>query len=195
VVIGYHVIFGTYGFWLPNDPRGSWSDFVWSWEIFRFGGKTTKTGTRQSVASAQHDIAIRLEAKKHLKYPPVVLSGEQARAVGRGFAKAVEISQFPVFACSILPEHVHLVLGRCRMDVEKVVRQLKQNATMRLKEENIHPLADFEGPPKPWGESCWKVFLNHEESLRKAIQYVENNPMKEGKKPQHWPFVQSLDGI
>lgn len=25
MVIGYHVIFSTYGFWLPNDPRGSWS--------------------------------------------------------------------------------------------------------------------------------------------------------------------------
>jgi hypothetical protein len=23
-----HVIFGAYGFWLPNDPRGSWSTFV-----------------------------------------------------------------------------------------------------------------------------------------------------------------------
>ena len=22
-VLAYHVIFGAYGFWLPNDPRGS----------------------------------------------------------------------------------------------------------------------------------------------------------------------------
>jgi hypothetical protein len=28
MILGYHVIFGAYGFWLPNDPRGSWSDFV-----------------------------------------------------------------------------------------------------------------------------------------------------------------------
>lgn len=55
MVIGYHVIFGTYGFWLPNDPRGSGSDFVWSEELFRFGGKATKVETRHSVAGVKHD--------------------------------------------------------------------------------------------------------------------------------------------
>jgi len=33
MVRAYHVIFGMYGFWLPNDERGSWSDFVGSWEL------------------------------------------------------------------------------------------------------------------------------------------------------------------
>jgi hypothetical protein len=37
MVLGSHVIFGTYGFWLPNDPRESWSDFVGSWKLAHFG--------------------------------------------------------------------------------------------------------------------------------------------------------------
>ena len=143
----------------------------------------------RSVASDPHDVEKRLEMKKHLKYPPVVFNGEQARAVARGFAKAVEISQHPIYACSVMPKHVHLVFGRCRMDIEVVVRQLKRNATIRLKEENIHPLATFEGQPTPWAESCWKVFLNDEQSLQRAIRYVEKNPVKEGNKPQQWSFV------
>jgi len=28
MVLGYHFIFSAYGFWLPNDPRGSWSDTI-----------------------------------------------------------------------------------------------------------------------------------------------------------------------
>ncbi|MBM4093542.1 MAG: hypothetical protein FJ276_29660, partial [Planctomycetes bacterium] len=36
-VHGFDVIFGASGSWLPNDPRGSWSDFVGSWELWRFG--------------------------------------------------------------------------------------------------------------------------------------------------------------
>ena len=28
MILGAHVIMGLYGFWLPNDPRGSWSEFV-----------------------------------------------------------------------------------------------------------------------------------------------------------------------
>ena len=34
LVIAYHLIYTTYGFWLPNDPRGSWSDFVRCWGLF-----------------------------------------------------------------------------------------------------------------------------------------------------------------
>ena len=36
MVHGYHLILPMYGFWLPNDPRGSWSDYVRSWELARF---------------------------------------------------------------------------------------------------------------------------------------------------------------
>lgn len=123
-----------------------------------------------------------------MKYPPVVFDGYQARATARGFAKAIEISEIPVYACSIMPDHVHLVLGRCRHEIEKVVKQLKQNATIRLKEENIHPEAKT-----PWGASCWKVFLNTENDMRRAIKYVEDNPVKEGKKPQQWSFVRPFE--
>src|ERR1700679_1828107 len=100
MVHAYHVIFGTYGFWLPNDPRGSWSEFVGSWELLRFGCATT-TAVRRSVAYSNHDRALRIEAKKTLKYPPVKFSGVQARAVARGFAQYVERSGIVVLACAI----------------------------------------------------------------------------------------------
>ncbi len=80
MVLAYHVIFGAYGFWLPNDPRGSWSDFVASWELVRFG-KATKTTERRSLAHVAHDRRRRDEAKRALKYPPVLFSGR--RAAGR----------------------------------------------------------------------------------------------------------------
>ncbi len=43
MIVGYHVIFAMYGFWLPNDPRGSWSDFVGSREVHRYGTATKTT--------------------------------------------------------------------------------------------------------------------------------------------------------
>lgn len=55
MILASHVIFGTYGFWLPNDPRGSWSDFVGSWELARFG-RATKVTTRRSLAREPHDV-------------------------------------------------------------------------------------------------------------------------------------------
>src|SRR5207253_10664308 len=85
-VLAYHLIITAYGFWLPNDPRGSWSDFVRAWEVFKFGGPTTKTDERRSVARRTHDLAQRLEAKKHLARNAVEFTGAQALAISRGFA-------------------------------------------------------------------------------------------------------------
>src|SRR5437667_6402550 len=103
MIVGYHVIFGTYGFWLPNDPRGSWSDFVGSWELFRYGA-ATKTSERRSVARRTHNVSARLTAKTALKRPAVQFSGIQARAVGRGFADYGWRSGLEVLACAILPD-------------------------------------------------------------------------------------------
>ncbi len=183
MVIGYHVIFSTYGFWLPNDPRGSWSEFIGKWELLRFG-PATKTNVRKSVARVQHDSARRTAAKAMLRYPPVMLTGIQARAAGRGFTRYVEKSGLKVYACSIMPQHVHMVVGRLSFDVEYAVNQLKGSATRQLRAEKIHP------PSACWVRGHWRVFLNTLHDIERAIQYVERNPEKDGLPPQRWPFVQ-----
>jgi REP element-mobilizing transposase RayT len=192
-VRAYHVIFGAYGFWLPNDPRGSWSDFVRSWELSRAAGRATPVDTRRSVAHAPHDVEARVRAKEALRYPPVVFDGHQALSVANGFARMAAKAPYQVYACSILPEHVHLVLGRHRYSVETMVRLLKAEATTQLITDERHPLARWRQPdgslPSPWGRKRWKVFLDNDEDVVRAIQYVEENPVKEGKRPQRWRFV------
>jgi REP element-mobilizing transposase RayT len=191
MIVAYHVIFSAYGFWLPNDPRGSWSDFVGSWDLFRYGPATKTTETR-SLAYREHDRALRRAAKGALKYPPVRFTGVQARAVARAFAAYVGRSGLVVWACAILPDHVHLVVGRPGMPVERLVIQLKGDATQQLEREGIHPLASFKvgdgRVPKCWGRGQWKVYLDPEDVPR-AIRYVVDNPLKEGKKKQEWSFV------
>lgn len=72
-VLWYHLILTAYGFWLPNDPRGSWSIFVGSWELYKFG-PATKTSEKRSLAREMHDREARLAAKAALKHPPVGLT-------------------------------------------------------------------------------------------------------------------------
>lgn len=198
MVHAYHVIFGTYGFWLPNDPRGSWSDFVGAWELLRFG-EATKTTTCRSVAGKRHDTDLRQRAKHALKYPAVVLSGMQAAAVGRGFAESIRKSRITLWACSILPEHVHLVVARHHFKIEQVVNLLKGEATKRLAAEGLHPLAQFRNRrgaiPTPWAKNAWRVFLDTEADILRSIQYVERNPIKEHKPSQSWPFVTAFRGL
>jgi REP element-mobilizing transposase RayT len=192
MVLAYHAIFTAYGFWLPNDPRGSWSDFVGSWELFRFG-PATKTDTRRSVAAKPHDRALREAAKRALKYPPVRFDGHQALAVSRGFAAAIAEHGYRMLACSILPEHVHVVVVRSDRRIERVVAHLKAKATTQLNADKRHPLGALTGrrgiPPTSWAAKCWKCFLDDHGDIARAIRYVEENPAKEGKRPQHWSFV------
>ena len=185
MVLAYHVVFGTYGFWLPNDPRGSWSDFVGCWELVHFG-KATRTAERRAVAAVPHDRRLREEAKRVLKYPPVLFSGQQALAVARGFQRAQSESGYVIHACSILPEHVHLVIGRNEdRRVERMVRHLKTRATQQLSAERLWP-----AEKRPvWADNAWKVFLNTPAAVQAAIGYVEENPIKEGKPEQRWSFV------
>ncbi len=87
MILGHHIIFTAYGFWLPNDPRGSWSDFVASWELYRFGD-ATKTATRRSVAAKPHNYELREQAKEGLKYPPVTFDDRQIPIIGEGIAES-----------------------------------------------------------------------------------------------------------
>jgi REP element-mobilizing transposase RayT len=192
MVLGYHAIFCAYGFWLPNDPRGSWSEFVRAWELLRFGD-ATKTNTRRSVAGRPYDRNWRKGAQAALKYPPVSFTGVQARAIGDGFANFVERSSLIIWACSILPEHVHLVVARHNYQIEQIVNLMKGDATRALREQQLHPLGawiDANGKlPHCWARGEWKVFLDDEAAILRAIRYVEENPIKEGKPRQSWRFV------
>jgi len=140
MVLGYHIIRSAYGFWFPNDERGSWSDFVGAWELLRFG-KATKTETRKSVAGNAFDHRKRDDARRALKYPPVVFTGRQAKAIAEGFAVYVKKSGVKVWACSILPEHLYMVISRHEFQIEHVCNQLKGCATRRLSDCGLHPLA------------------------------------------------------
>ncbi len=194
-VLAYHVVFGAYGFWLPNDPRGSWSEFVGAWELFLAGGRATKTDTRRSLAGAPHDREARLRVKESLKYPAVVFDGLQALSISHGFAKMAEKSDYRIHACSILPQHVHLVVARHSYKVESIVRLLKGEASRELEADERHPFVKHRQEdgalPTPWAAKCWKAFLDDPADIVRAIRYVENNLIKEGKRVQKWPFIVS----
>jgi REP element-mobilizing transposase RayT len=183
MVIACHCIFGTYGFWLPNDPRGSGSDFVASWELFRYG-PATKTLGRRSVADRPHDHAARQQAKQALDFPPVKLTGSQALIAAQGFAWAAEESGYAIHACAVLADHVHLVIGRHSQEIRKLIGHLKARATRLLRLRGGWP-AD-----RPvWGDHGWNVFLNTADEVEHAIAYANENPEKEGLLRQAWSFV------
>jgi REP element-mobilizing transposase RayT len=196
VILAYHIILSAYGFWLPNDPRGSWSEFVGAWELFRYG-KATKVTTRRSVAKVPHDRARWFAAKRSLRYPPVRFSGLQARSIATGFGRAAHEGEYVILACAILHDHVHLIITRIVRPISQVVAHLKGRTTQQLRAEGVHPFeqhADVKcNVPTVWAGRYWKVFIDNEEHFMKAIAYVEDNPINEGCRRQNWKLVTSLE--
>ncbi len=193
--IAFHCIFGTYGSWLPNDPRGSRSTLVWANRLRPFG-RATFTEEISSVARVPHDKALWEAAKRALLDPPVVFDGLQAWSVGQGFRKQVATSGYVIHACAILPCHTHMVIARHHYSIKQVRRLLKQAATARLLADGRHPFVDMRDEngelPSAWSENGWDVHLDTEEEVAEAIAYVEDNPSKEGKPRQKWSFVTSF---
>ena len=192
MVLAYHLVLSAYGFLLPNDPRGSGSDFIRSWELF-YQGRATYTPERRSQARVDHDRELRINQKRALHYDPVEFSRDQIAAVGAGFAHAVRRSRFIIHACSIMAAHAHLVVARHKYPIEQVANQLKGEATKELNRRRLHPFPDvfFRSGKQhsPWADDSWDVYLDSIADIRRAIVYVEENPQKECRARQRWPFV------
>src|SRR5206468_3001019 len=102
----YHLIVTAYGFWLPNDPRGSWTEFVGSWELYKFG-TGTKTTEKRSLAHDRHNVELRLAAKRELKYPAVRFDATQRALFADGIEKAIVEGGYTMHALCVGFDHWH----------------------------------------------------------------------------------------
>ena len=193
-IIAYHTVFGAYGFWLPSDPRGSWSRYVWADRLKPFGPPQPIVASYEPTAT---DEEVRARMKLELRYPAVRFSGLQARAVARGFAAIIQRLGSVVYATAIMPDHVHLVAARQEMYAESIAGYLKRAASRQLRKEKLHPLASYADGrgrlPSPWEEHGWKVFLHTPEEIELAMEYVNNNPIEAGLPRQRWSWIKRYE--
>jgi hypothetical protein len=151
--IAYHVVFACYGFWLPNDERGSWSTQVWAEHLRSFGDATT-TDARHSLAKRPHDPEKRRAARAALKHPPVRFDARQRLSVSLAYGEIIRQLRVRCYACAVMPDHSHFVLGRHQYSAEELIGLLKRAASRRLSADGCHPFEDRcdadGGVPTPW---------------------------------------------
>ena len=124
---------------------------------------------------------------------PVIFTGIQAKAIATGFSDYVNRSGLQIYACAVMPDHAHLVVGKFRLPIERICEQLKGAATAQLNREKLHPFEKYEYAngrlPTPWARKGWWVYLNDDADVLRSVRYVNNNPIREGLKMQRWSFV------
>jgi REP element-mobilizing transposase RayT len=180
MILAYHAIWTTYGTWLPNDPRGSFSEKIYNDELSTFGD--IRQGRQHPQPPAEHLRQFWTKTRHTLKRPPFFLDDRLRMRVAQSFGAVVDRLKLHVYACAIMNDHVHIVVARGDHRIEYVVGQLKGAATDALSLDTT-----------PWARGCWKVFLNTESAIMAASRYVEHNPIQAGHDAQDWTFVNRLE--
>lgn len=190
MAVATHCIWGAYGFWLPNDPRGSGSNFVGSYKLWQAAGNATPVDSTHSVAHQPHDRTRRLAAKVVLQKPPMLFTAAQIAAIVQGFTNTVTDAHYIIYACAIMPDHVHVVLGHDEFESKKVVTHLKSFGTKEINRRGLNPYKNGQTRDelRIWADRSRFVFLRAHE-IPGRIKYVEENPLKAGLPRQSWPFL------
>ncbi len=179
MIIAYHAIFTTYGTWLPNDPRGSYSKEIYNGQLRILG--RIKYGRQNLVPAKEQLMKFWTTAAPCLSRPPVFFDDRYRPIIAGAFSKVVQRLGIKVPACAIMNDHVHILVLRCQYRIEYLVNQFKGAATRALKLKCT-----------PWTRGCWKVFITDTEALLAAVKYIQANPVSASLPPQSWDFVSPL---
>ena len=194
MIHAYHATIGTYGSWLPNDPRGSASRYVGGRNIHQHGGRadcSRRLKYDELSASGQRKLTV---IQSQLVREPVVLRELHLKEIALAFGEFITANRLQVWAAAILPCHVHLVFARCGRKAELVIDELKGFCHERIVSLGISPVG-CSTINSIWAEGRWIVFLDKGEAIESAIAYVIQNPIEEEREQQDWSFVVPYRGI
>jgi len=171
LIIAYHLIWTAYGWWLPNDLRGSMSRFVHSDVLFdlgnlHFGRKRIQPPSREVRAFYEN-------AKGKLKYNLLDMRIPEIQVIAQAFRDVIASENYTCYACALMPDHVHILIRKHKHRAEDMIANLQEASRLRLRSAGLRT------PDHPvWGGPGWKVFLDSPDDIRRTIGYIDDNPLK-----------------
>ena len=186
LLIGHHLIFTAYACWLPNDPRGSLSH-VCATDVLRELGEL-HYGRKQVQPPSGEIRSFYARAEPKLKHPRLTFGSDEILFIADAFRDVIKTRAYTVYACAIMPDHVHVSIRKHRDRAEEMIEHLQESSRLRLRKEKLrsldHPV---------WGGAGWKVFLHTPDDFVRTNRYVEENPIKQRLPAQAWDFVKRYD--
>ncbi len=168
IVIAHHLIWTAYGWWLPNDPRGSGSTTIRNDVIAELGD--VHLG-RKKVQPVGKEVREFYEKAHPLLQHPALTFDEVARnEIAASFAEVIAAEKYTCYACAIMPDHVHILVRKHKHLAEQMIDNLKSSSRLRLSASSIRT----RNHPTWTGGRGWKVFLDHPDEIRRTIPYIEN---------------------
>ena len=189
-VIAHHLILTGYGHWLPNDLRGSGSEDFYDVKLAPLGPIHHGRKPPEEQPSRRELRHFYRKAEPLLNFPIIWFDDAKRQVVADAFREVISAERYAVYACAILSNHAHLVIRRHRDDALTMLSKLADASRLRLRfshKKDIHP------DHPVWSQRPYKVFLYTPDDVRGRVDYVSQNPLKEGLPEQHWDFVVVYD--
>ncbi len=187
MVVGYHLIWTAYGWWLPNDPRGSSSHEIRVERIEKLGTLHHGRKLIQPLSSELREFYRR--AGDVLRHELLTFDDNSIQVIADSIGKVICERKYTCYACAIMPDHVHLLIRRHRDKSEQMIEHCQNKSRDEIVKFSHRPI----GHPV-WGGPGWKVFLNTRADMERVVRYVFNNPIKARRPAQNWNFVRQYDG-
>jgi len=92
--------------------------------------------------------------------------------------------QYLLLACTIMPNHVHVM-------IEQMTGYSLSDVVQPWKSVSAHRINKVRGSPgRIWAPDYFDRFVRDEQHFANAKHYIENNPVKAGlvDKPERWPY-------
>jgi len=109
---------------------------------------------------------------------PVILNTDERTEVAKAICEVAQKNKFKILACSILPDHVHMVIADMGEDIKKIVNNIKGYSSFHVNRTLKGTVQGGGRQLHLWSKSFNDSYLNDEEHLFKAINYAQNNYLK-----------------
>ena len=187
MVVGSHLIWTAYGWWLPNDPRGSSSHEI---RVERIAGLGELHHGRKPVQPLPAEIRrFYEEARGVLKHELLTFDDEAILLIGASIGRVIRDKGYTCYECAVMPDHVHLLMRRHRDWAEVMIEHFQEASRTDLiaagKRPAEHPV---------WGGPGWKVFQETREDMERTARYIHDNPLKAHRPEQRSEFVTPYNG-
>ena len=154
-VLAYHIVWTTYGTWLPGDWRGWVKKRIWGVQ--------------------EPDPAKETAARGRMAEGAVWLTDEQRAIAAKTIADHCRIRGWTLHAVNVLANHVHVIVTADRA-WEDVRDQFKAWCSRKLSDAAglTKQVADGAGRKRWFTEGGNCEYIDSEEYLANAIRYVED---------------------
>ncbi len=161
---------------LPENRRGEWEHLL---KCLR--NDVPRSSGAQSIALREQRTKLeeyldRGHGKCHLRNPAVAAWVEKAILHHHGQC-------FKVLAWIVMPNHAHVLVEVWQLPLAKILQNWKSITAVEA-----NRILERKGTF--WQPEYWDQFMRSNEQLKKAIRYIENNPVKASlvQKPEEWSF-------